>query len=195
MRPNAVSSVAVYSRIATVTLSSGASRELPVDVLTQPVYWPRTEDERIVRPDDMLFTLADITDHFSETIDTWLRISNELDSVCNLFFSVQYRESYVEHEFMNAVQAVESYHRRRFKNASGRRGVPGRVKRIVESAPTEYQGVAEQLAFGNERVSSTACTRCYRSLASLLARWFKTQKRLPGKCETQGTTRRTMTRA
>jgi hypothetical protein len=47
-----------------------------------------------------LFTIDDIRDKFSDVMERWLKVSDELDSVCNLFFSVQYAAGmYAQHGF------------------------------------------------------------------------------------------------
>jgi DNA-binding transcriptional MerR regulator len=65
----------------------------------------------------MLFTLGDIADDFQSVMERWFAISDDLETVCNLFFGVQYTPTLnLENRFLNVVQAVESYHRRRMKN-------------------------------------------------------------------------------
>jgi hypothetical protein len=151
-RPNAVTSLVVYSPAAAHTRSNGEVRQEPIEVFYQPIYMHEEEGEKRVHPSDMLFTLADVAADFSQCMEKWLKVTRELDSVCNLFFSIRYRPTYLEHRFMNTVQAVESYHRRRFKNTRWPRAeYRERVKRSVDGAPAEYRDwLKEQLAYGNE---------------------------------------------
>jgi hypothetical protein len=66
-----------------------------------------------VRPDDMLFLLEDISDDLEEYLNNWFAKSEILSPVYDLYFGTVYKPSmYLEHRFLNLIQAIESYHRR-----------------------------------------------------------------------------------
>jgi hypothetical protein len=116
-RPNSILDVEVYSEhVRIVTLGGSVGSETPVHVIFQQRHSEAKPDKTLI-PDDMLFTLHDAGDNFQGMVGRWLGLSEELDSVCNLFFGVQYTpDMYPENQFLNIAQAVESYHRRRFNN-------------------------------------------------------------------------------
>lgn len=108
---------------------------------------------REAHPHEMPLPLAVIGDEFSEVISRWLRLSIELDSVCNLLFGIEYnRRMYSEHRFSSVAQAAESYHRRRMKNED----LPSnehaaRVRTVLDAAPPEHtEWLRERLTYSNE---------------------------------------------
>jgi hypothetical protein len=151
-RPNSLVNVSVYSAAKTATRADGTVRELPVQVIF-PLAYHGVEPGRRLMPDDMLFTLQDVAQNFSGVIERWLEVADELDSVCNLFFGVQYSpRMYLEHQFLNMVQATESYHRRRHTNQV----LPevehrNRIDSILATSEERYrEWLAEKLKWSNE---------------------------------------------
>lgn len=151
MRANAVTDLTLFSASKTVSTSRG-EKELPIDVYYSPVYKDGREG-KILSPYDMLFTLADVRPQFDQVIQGWFHVAEELDSVCNLFFSLAYRPAtYVENRFLPLVQAAESYHRRRMRNTVlPRNAHRERMKDILESVPHQHRGwLKSRLDYGNE---------------------------------------------
>lgn len=75
------------------------------------------DGEKWLFPQEMLFTLDDIEDDFEMLISRWLDFSKELDSVCDLYFAVQsHSQMFLQHKFLNLVQGLETFHRRRRRN-------------------------------------------------------------------------------
>lgn len=150
-RPNSVLDVVAYSDQKTVNGPNGKV-ELPIQVVFRTVF-QEAEPHKPLFPHDMLFTLQDVSDDFSEVIGRWLGVADELDSVCNLFFSVQYKpEMYLEQRFLNMVRAAESYHRRRFSNqVLSEEEHRNRVDYILAQTPEKYGNwLVEQLQYSNE---------------------------------------------
>ena len=150
-RPNAVTRISMYSEDTTVSTSKG-DREVPIELFYQQVWHENVEPKRLF-PHDMLFTLHDVAQDFDGVVGNWLRVAKELDSVCNLFFSVRYLPGlYSEHQFLNTVQAAESYHRRRITNevlAAGEH--EKRVASILERTPGEHrEWLGQRLVYSNE---------------------------------------------
>ncbi|MCT7977715.1 HEPN domain-containing protein [Laspinema olomoucense] len=115
---------------------------------------PRIQEDRenLLHPHEMIFTLEDLKSEFSLIIQKWLNTHQEIDSVCNLFFSTKYAPLYLENEFLNIVQAVESYHRRRRKNnLLPEAEHKNRIEEILKNIPDSYkQWVKGKLHFSNE---------------------------------------------
>jgi hypothetical protein len=64
---------------------------------------------------DMLFTFEDISGQFETYLQNWFGKAGLLKPVYDLFFGTLYNPSmYLELHFLSLIQAVESYHRRRF---------------------------------------------------------------------------------
>ena len=100
-----------------------------------------------------LFTLKDVKNDFSDLLQKWFTIADELDSVCNLFFGVLYSDQmYSEHKFASFVHAAESYHRHRFKNEVLPKAEHKQmVKEIVDQVLEKHQAwLKEKLAYSNE---------------------------------------------
>lgn len=148
-RPNAVTRLAVF---ATGQAIDGSEREVPIEVMYRPDYHEAGKPRRLLPP-DMLFTLSDVSDDFGGIVERWLRVADELDSTCNLFFSVGYSPTmYFEQQFLNVVQAAETYHRRRLTNEV----LPAdehsaRMDSILESVLSEHKSwLKEKLRYANE---------------------------------------------
>jgi hypothetical protein len=102
--PNSIDGVAVFVK--------KDSRELPLQVYFRTGYGE--VQGRHLHPSGMLFLLEDIAASFSAHIERWLKIADALDSVLDLFFGTRYNpRMYPENRFLNVVQAIEAYHRRR----------------------------------------------------------------------------------
>ncbi|OLE53288.1 MAG: hypothetical protein AUG51_13805 [Acidobacteria bacterium 13_1_20CM_3_53_8] len=151
-KPNSIVRVQVFSKHISFEKSDGSGVvETPIEVIFPQRYLEAKQDKLLI-PNYMLFTLHDIED-FQGTIERWLNVSDELDSVCNLFFGVMYNSSmYVEQEFLNIVQAVESYHRRRMKNnVLPKEQHKARVEAILSGITDEHKDwLKELLTYSNE---------------------------------------------
>jgi ApeA-like protein/HEPN superfamily Apea-like protein len=151
-KPNSIVSVQVYSKHISFEKSDRTGVvETPIEVIF-PQRHLEAKSDKILLPDYMLFTFHDIAD-FQTTVEKWLNVSEELDSVCSLFFGIMYNSSmYLEQEFLNMVQAVESYHRRRMKNnVLPKDEHKARVRAILSESPGEYKDwLKEVLNYSNE---------------------------------------------
>jgi hypothetical protein len=136
----------------TVTSESDkGAQETPVEILYRQIS-ERSDQRRRLAP-EMLFTLSDIADVFEQTMEGWLRVAEDLDSVCNLFFGTRYApQMYVQQRFLSMAQAAESYHRRRIRNAVlGEQDHQRRMSAVLESTPPEHRvWLQDLLAYSNE---------------------------------------------
>lgn len=154
-RPNFLTKVESYSKQGTRSTSDENVQQVPIQVIfSQNYYYYEVEREKqLLQQEDMIFTLKDIESDFGSVIERWLKLNSELDSVCNLFFSVQYSpHMYLEHKFTNITQAIESYHRRRFRNQSlTEEEHHYRLEAIFAETPEDYRDwLREKLKYSNE---------------------------------------------
>jgi hypothetical protein len=114
-KPNSIVELNVFSNHVSIEIDK-KTVETPIEVVFRQRFASDTGHKLLI-PDYMLFALQDVVDDFETILTRWLTIADELDSVCNLFFGMQYNPRMnLENEFLNVVQALESYHRRRLKN-------------------------------------------------------------------------------
>lgn len=149
--PNAVTDVIVHP---SAKASAGEQQDAPrlVRALYRQFFHEDGEHESL-HPVRMLFSFREVVNDFSSIVERWLKVADELDSVCNLFFSVQYNpRMYLEQQFLSIIQAIETYHRRRVGNKVWpQEEFRQRVRSIVASAPQEYRAwLQQQLQYGNE---------------------------------------------
>jgi ApeA N-terminal domain 1 len=90
-KPNLLLNLHGYTNKYSSTLSDGKVREHPVQIV-YPQHYSETEISQKLQERDMLFTLQDIRDNFGHIVENWLKVAEDLDSVCNLFFGIQYVE-------------------------------------------------------------------------------------------------------
>lgn len=63
------------------------------------------------------FKLPDIPNGFSDLIERWFELRNEVASTINVFLGTRYgSDGYRQDTFLSLTQAVESYHRRRYND-------------------------------------------------------------------------------
>ncbi len=90
------------------TLPGHAEIELPIEAYFQP-YNHAGEQEVVHNP---LFTFEQVKDDISGIMDRWLNIIEKYQPSCELFFSVMLTpRMYIDNQFLNLVQAAESFHR------------------------------------------------------------------------------------
>lgn len=106
-------------------------------------------------PYDMLFIFKDISESFELFIRNWFNRYEVLSPVFDLYFSNFYTSKmYVETQFLNSVQAVESYHRRK-ETTNKFDIVPEkhneRMIKIISFAPIEHMDwLLTKLKYSNE---------------------------------------------
>jgi hypothetical protein len=134
--PNAIEKLELFSGDQVIKFSEEYILEKPIQVFYRS---PSYTGEHI-EYNEPLFTIDDIRDKFSDVMERWLKVSDELDSVCNLFFSVQYAAGmYAQHRFLNFVQAAEAYHRERCNNeVISKSEYKKRRQAILAAVPEEY---------------------------------------------------------
>jgi len=152
-RPNSITQVFVFSkRHAHTSPIPSDIVELPIEVLFRTSYDEMTQT-RALTPGEMLFSFEDVESDFEQLVQRWLVAAEELDSVCDLFFSNQYNPGmYLENKFLNLAQAAESYHRRRRCNQSRpAQEHERRLEAVFGACPAKHKKWLEwQLKYSNE---------------------------------------------
>jgi hypothetical protein len=151
-KPNSILGAKVYSKSIFYEDSDGSTVETPLEVIFQQSYY-EAKPTKLLVVYDILFNLHDIAEEFQGVLENWLKVSDELDSVCNLFFGIQYLPRiYLKQKFLNIVQATETYHRRRFKNyVLPKDTYKARIKEILEHTVEEHkEWLKEKLMYSNE---------------------------------------------
>ncbi len=153
-RPHSITDLVVYSKQKITKITDDKSFETPIQVVFSQRYFEPKKTSRL-HPSEMIFTLQDIRDDFSDKLSKWLQIADpvEFGGLCDLFFSVIYSPSiYLPHVFLNLVTAAESYHRRRFNRAAlPEEEFKKRKDIVIRSAPPEYKDwLTGQFQFRND---------------------------------------------
>lgn len=110
-----------------------------------------TEDK--LRSWEMLFTFTNVSEHFETLLKNWFKKTELLEPVFDLFFGTLYiSRIYLTTEFLNFVQALESYLRRTMKGYELPRAEHRkRIRKILDYAPDEYRTwLKTKLNYSNE---------------------------------------------
>jgi hypothetical protein len=151
-KPNSILGLKVYSKDIFVETLDGSPKETSLEVIFSQTYY-EAKPAKLLLVFDMLFNLHDIAEELQGVLESWLRVSEELDTVCNLFFGIQYiPKMYSKQKFLYVVQAIETYHRRRFaNNVLPKDAHKARIREILEHTVEEHrEWLKEQLNYSNE---------------------------------------------
>lgn len=108
--PNMITSLTVYNPLI---LREHTSKALGIDIFERIFLQPIEKDTKDLSRDNMLFTLKDLK---RNRINNWISISQKFLPVVGILFGQRYSNVGVENKLLNAVSAVEAYHRRKFQN-------------------------------------------------------------------------------
>ncbi|NEP77492.1 MAG: hypothetical protein F6K39_04490 [Okeania sp. SIO3B3] len=141
-RKNSITELEFYSRHGDIGIVDNRHilDEIPIKAIYKNYYPDRDKSDRLLLQNEMfsemLFSLADIKSDFSSTMKRWFDSLEKLDSIFNLFFSIRYKpDMYLDNKFINLVQAVESYHRRRIQKDKKKQTLQERLEGLLELIP------------------------------------------------------------
>lgn len=153
MTANYPVSVQVHTPQKTIQSNDGVSYPMPIKILFGfGKEGPPTSRQELISS-DMLFCLQDIRNCFDRIMTRWFTIATELDSALEVFFAIQYNpRMYLEHRFLNSIQAIEVYHRCRNKNRQLPDDVHEKLVNLCVSAvPEQHENfIREALKYTNE---------------------------------------------
>ena len=104
-------------------------------------------------PDQMLFSLSDLSPSLSESLEAWFVLDDEVHEFRTLATGPTYRGGmFVDQRLLYAVHAIETYHRRRIGGRErGKSEHKALIKQITEAVlPDHRKWLKEKLAFSNE---------------------------------------------
>ena len=111
------------------------------------------EKDREKHTFDMLFNYGDISGEFDTIIRRWYKNKTRFKPIINLIVDSFYRTNKpVENQFLDIVQAIETFHRRTRNNeVLPKSEHKKRIETILNSVPGEFvEWLKEKLAFSNE---------------------------------------------
>lgn len=110
------------------------------------LYATTSPERKDARAYDMLFTLGKVKDRITALFQRWIRDSQEMRPVHDLYFGTKANSAmYVSHRFLSAVQGLEAFHRKtsvRDPDEDEAHGI--RVTRILESVPESEKAWLEE---------------------------------------------------
>lgn len=122
------------------------------------IYYPHmhiTSEERSIHPLKMLFTYSDISKSIDKYLKNWFLKAKLLEPTFDLYFDTVYSSRLtIQTKFLNMVQALEAYHRR--KETMKQSELPKeehnkRIECIMGAAPAEHKAwLRDKLNFSNE---------------------------------------------
>jgi hypothetical protein len=159
-------SLGIGSAISPVSISGeceDCKREYPdgkiVDISVEIYYAVNNPIlvEKKVYPEKMFFTFSDVAEHLEEALKNWFAKTDDLKPVYNLYFGTLNNSSmYIEQSFLNLIQALESYHRRRYDGKYLPSDEYKTVRKvIIDSIPDSIteahkESLSSKIHFGNE---------------------------------------------
>ncbi len=110
--------------------------------------------EKTLIPSDLLFSFNDIKSQFKNCLKKWIEIDELIKPVKDLYFGTLYNpRMFLENKFLNLVQALETYHSRRYKGSYSinPKEFGEIVGKILEVIPSKYKKYFEgRLKYANE---------------------------------------------
>ena len=150
--------------------------ELPIQAIYQTIYPERKKTDRLLAESEMLFSFSDIKRDFSLILQKWFNSVDKLDSIFKLFFNVRYMpDMYLENQFLNLVQAIESYHRRQIKNhVLPKDEHKNRLEIVLDSVPGEYkEWLKDKLQHSNEPTLKERLIELFESIPEIINELIK----------------------
>ena len=110
-------------------------------------------EPKIINRFEMLFSFEIIKESFPKIFKKWLTICDDVEPSINLLFDYIYRSRvFTTNHFLNIIFAVETYHRKRYKNyLIMSDSQKNRLENILSVTPIEHrEWLKEKLAFSYE---------------------------------------------
>lgn len=101
----------------------------------------------------ILFTYNDVNCNIDKILSNWLSIFSDLERIINLFFSSHFNDNLnTQNKFVNFVQSIEGYHRKRFNTKLElQHKHDERVQEIIRAVPQKHiQWLKGKLNHSNE---------------------------------------------
>lgn len=110
---------------------------------------PESKKRSLVRH-DMLFTMEDLK---KAKIGKWIQVAQYFSPAVAILFGQRYAKGNVENKLLNAVSAIEAFHRRKFKNnVSSRKVWDKRLNRFLRDLnDSDKSFLKEKLSYANDK--------------------------------------------
>ena len=141
------------TEINKVVIEKGKIHYPPVSIFYQLPTIPDVSKK--LMPNDMLFTFGDISKQFKFFLTNWVKNTERLESVYDLYFGTLYNpQMYLQYQFLSLIQAVESYHRRTMQNYElSENKHKEKITEILDTVPRRYKKWLEwKLKYSNEPI-------------------------------------------
>lgn len=133
-RPTAITSILGYTY-----QRASDTREIPVRLAFVPNL-TSIETNKDTFPETILFSLQTPEPSFSNIINSWLHIADNLNSMCRLFFGVRYTHLPLDVHFLLIAQAVEVYQDHYFHKAPlPEEEYQNLMETLLSACPSEHQ--------------------------------------------------------
>jgi hypothetical protein len=131
------------------------NKEKEIDIPIQIIYHipdiPK-KINKIIRH-SMLFSLSDVKKKLESLIGKWISNSEFFEAIYDIyFFTLDNPRMLLQNQFLNLIQAIESYHRIIMKNHEiSPKKYEVKIEKILNNIPNEYKGwLKKKLKYGNE---------------------------------------------
>lgn len=122
-----------------------------IDFIFQGQFEEKIKEKRSAY--DFLFCFKDIKENISQIFHNWIQLNQTIEPVINtLEESFRSRTVLVENKFLNIIQGIESFHRRRRENEKLPKAIhKEKINTILNSCPDEHTNwLRDRLSFSNE---------------------------------------------
>lgn len=123
---------------------------------------------------DMFFSLDEIVENIEECLNNWFRKYENLKPVFQLYFGTLNNPSYLENNFINLAQAIESYHRRTYQGKYISTKEYKKLSEILKEKIPEHlaedhkNSLKSKIDFGNEFSLQTRLNEIFEKYGNIL---------------------------
>jgi hypothetical protein len=102
---------------------------------------------------NLVFLAKQITHKAQASLESWFSLESEMPEVCELFLSVHYAQGSRTNRFLNLIQAIEAYSRKKLgEYKQERESYRDFVKNIISVVPEEHREFVKQsLSYSNKK--------------------------------------------
>ena len=147
------------------------------------IFYPSFAQDRSaspLEPEDMLLPLCNIREELGSIVAKWFSANETMAQVLDLYFAASHSaELFPETRFLMYVQALEAYHRLRYRNFElDPKEHAERLAVIIASIPEQYrEWMRDGLEHSNEPSHGQRLKEVYRDLSDIMDEFVEDKKR------------------